>query len=178
MRPPVLVTPPSGPLVSLSGLKAHCLIEHSQDDEYLVQLERAAVAHLDGWNGALGRCVLPQTWRQDFDAYGRLRLQFPDVTEAAVSYFDGTEYQAEGVTAELDQDYIGPFVIASGPETTRVRVEYTCGLPMRDREAVAMIVKLLVGHWHQNRTAVSAGQMVSVPMSAEMLIGTLRRVNV
>lgn len=176
MRPPVLVTPPADPVVFIEDLKAQCLIEHSQDDAYLVQLEQAAVAYLDGWKGALGRCIMPQTWRQDFDCYGKLRLAFPDVTEATVSYFDGTAFQTSGVTAELDQDFLGHFVTASGPETDRVRVVYTCGLPERNLEAAVMAVKLMVAHWHQNRTAVSSGPMMSVPMSAEMLISSLRQV--
>lgn len=67
MNRPVLVTPPAVLPVSLDEAKAHLRIDHNDDDALITGLIGAAVAHLDGWTGVLGRCLVEQTWRQDFE---------------------------------------------------------------------------------------------------------------
>ena len=61
--PPALVTPPSGAVVTLAAAKAHLRVDHDLDDSAIGALIAAAEAHLDGYGGILGRCLLTQTWR-------------------------------------------------------------------------------------------------------------------
>lgn len=68
MRRPVLVTPPDILPVSLAEAKAHLRVDYDDDDGLILSLIRAAVDHLDGWTGILGRCLVEQEWRQDFPA--------------------------------------------------------------------------------------------------------------
>jgi len=87
LRPVRTVAPAELP-VTLAEAKAQCRVFHDDDDASLLALVRSAVARLDGRAGVLGRCLVTQTWRQDFWAWGTLRLPFPDVQSAAVTYLD------------------------------------------------------------------------------------------
>jgi hypothetical protein len=78
---PVRVAAPQGELVSLGVLKDHLGVVGAHDDARIAALLAAAVAHLDGWRGALGRCILTQSWRVDYDDEGTHLLPFPDVSD-------------------------------------------------------------------------------------------------
>lgn len=69
MHRPVLVTAPAILPISLVEAKAHLHVDNTADDTLITALIRAAVGHLDGWTGILGRCLEEQTWQQDFDSF-------------------------------------------------------------------------------------------------------------
>lgn len=69
MHRPVLVTPPGMLPVSLAKAKLHLHVDHNDDDALIEGLVRAATEHFDGWTGILGRCLVEQEWRQDYDAF-------------------------------------------------------------------------------------------------------------
>lgn len=71
MLAPVRTVAPSITPVSLADVKAHLRVDHTDDDAMIGALLAAATAHFDGWTGILGRCLVEQTWRQDFDAFAR-----------------------------------------------------------------------------------------------------------
>jgi len=64
LAPPVRVTAPADRPVTLAEVKNHCRIDHSDDDTLVQSYIDAAVAHVEGWSGVLGRCLVTQTWRQ------------------------------------------------------------------------------------------------------------------
>lgn len=156
---PVLVSPPASLPVTLAEAKAHCRVDHDDEDALIEAYIAAAVAHLDGWRGVLGRAIMPQTWAVTVDAAGDYVLPMPDVTEASI----------DGAALTIAATAIGPQV------TTEVAgvIEFTCGLPDEQMPAAKAAILLLVGHWYANREAVSAS-LVDVPMAADMLIGALR----
>jgi hypothetical protein len=120
---PIRVTAPADPVVSVFELREHLRISGNDSDMQLQTLERAAVAHLDGWRGVLGRCILPQTWRVFLPA-GTIHLPFPDVTAV------------EG--AEWSPDYRYVTMAAAGP------VEFTCALPEDALDAVKDAIRIWV----------------------------------
>jgi uncharacterized phiE125 gp8 family phage protein len=69
MLAPVRTVAPEIPPVSLDEVKGHLRVDHTDDDELIKALIGAAVTHLDGWSGILGRCMVEQTWRQDFECF-------------------------------------------------------------------------------------------------------------
>lgn len=144
--PPVLVTAPVLPVVTLADMRAHLRMTAADDDAQIVAIEKAAVAHLDGWRGVLGRCLMPQAWRQDFDGWGRLLIAMPDATAITVSYKDAAgDFQPFSGGVE-GLDYLGPFVEANGPDTDVVRVQYQCAMPAEQLEGARMAVKLMAEH--------------------------------
>lgn len=173
MRAPVLVAGPSEPLVSLDDLKAHLRVGFDDEDTLITALGAAAVAHFDGWHGILGRAIMPQTWSQEFDGWGVHKLAFPDVsTVTVVGVLDGSETPASSVEVTTNVD--GVCVEADGGEVDTVRIEYVTGLPEAQRAAVKMAVKLLVGHWYENREAASEKALSAAPMAVNALVSPLK----
>lgn len=155
---PIRVTPPAGPVVPLADLKAHLRVVGNHDDAHITALEAACVAHLDGWLGVLGRCILPQSWRLSYPGAGVWPLPFPDVT--AVEAIDGA---GDPVDAILGHTRLGAHVEISQPAT----VTLTAGLPSESLEAVRAAIKVWVQAQYDN---------TDVPAAFDRLIGPLRRV--
>lgn len=168
-----LITAPTLPVLSASDLRDHLRITDASEDGYVATLAAAAVAHLDGWGGVLGRAIMPQTWREEFDGWGSLKLSLPDVSAVSVTYEDSLGAEQPATSATLRKCGAAWVVEADGPETERVFVNMTCALPASRLPAVQAIVKLLVAHWYLNREAVGEA-MQDVPMSADALITALR----
>lgn len=143
---PVLVTPPVGQVVELPELKAHLRVDHDDDDILIASLEMAAVAHLDGWTGILGRCILPQTWAVNLPA-GCHVLPFPDVT--------GAVRDIDGVAQPVDVKRTG-----SGYQVDLAEpavLSFSCAMPPRVLPSVRVAVKLWVAEVYERREAGSAG---------------------
>lgn len=188
MLPPVLITPPSDTPVSLSEVKGHCRVDHNDDDTVLTSLLNAAVAYLDGWSGVLGRCLVTQTWRQDFEAFGILRLPLgPVASITSVTYFD-TDNVQQALSADVYTHLAGPLgdYITLKPDQSwpsaygrpdAVSVTYVAGSAVEDVPAsVKAAILLLVAHWYENREAAAAGAMSELPMAVSALISPHRRI--
>ncbi|MCV2877604.1 head-tail connector protein [Sedimentimonas flavescens] len=156
---PVLVTAPAEDAVTLPSAKKHCRVDHDDEDELISSLIAAAVAHLDGWRGVLGRAIMPQTWSITVDAAGDYILPMPDVTEASI---DGSALTVTTTAA-------GPMVTTEAAGT----IEFACTMRPEQLPAVRAAILLLVGHWYVNREAAGAA-LSEVPMAASMLLGPLR----
>lgn len=170
----ILITPPTSPVVPLAELKLHLRVDYADEDQLIAQLEAAAVGYLDGWRGVLGRAILPQVWRQEFAAWGTLQLALPDVSSVTVTYLDGSNVEQPAAVATLRPTCSGYEVEASGPSTSRIFVNMNCAMQASQLSTVKAAIKMIVGHWFQNREAAVAGNMSDVPMSANALLSALR----
>jgi uncharacterized phiE125 gp8 family phage protein len=157
--------------VPLDDLKAYLRVDHDAEDPLITALEASAVGYLDGWRGVLGRCLLPQVWRQEFSAGDFPRLAMPDVSAVTVLAYDA-EGEAMTVTAVVKPDVAGPYLEIDG-SYDRAVVDYTCGMPAPQLDAARMAIRFLCAHWYRNREAV-AGPLAEVPLTVEMLIAPLR----
>lgn len=136
----IRVTPPTEPVVTMRDMKEHLRVLHDDEDMLIQSLTDAAVSWLDGWDGVLGRCIMPQTWRiEAADLVAGFRL--PDASEV-VSETDGS-------------------------------LTVTCAMPVEKLPSVQAAVKLLVGHWYQNREAVGDA-LHEQPMAVRALLEPLR----
>jgi hypothetical protein len=163
---PYLIAPPAAPPVPMVDLRAHLRIDGEHDDALIASLQDAAVAHLDGWRGVLGRCIVAQTWGAVVEGPGPHLLPMPDVIEVVATAGDDpvpveTEMTVRGLDVTLP-DFAGRAVIS-----------FTCEMPAQQRPAVDAAIKLLVGHWYQHREAAGPS-MHELPMAVGALIGALR----
>ena len=62
--PPELVAAPTVPCVSTADAKAHLRVDDGEEDALIEAAVAAAVQHLDGYGGILGRALMQQDWRQ------------------------------------------------------------------------------------------------------------------
>jgi len=189
---PVLVTAPTVKPVTLAEAKAWLWVDHNAHDTLITALLGAAVAHLDGWTGVLGRCIINQVWRASFSDWpsdGDLRLPFPDVSAVVLTYYD-TSNVSQTVSAsnyELLEDETGSFIRllstfdAPAIYTERsdgVRVALTAGYGAAAAnvpETIKSAIKFLAAHWYAVRESDGA-QSFAVPNGFAALISPLRRV--
>lgn len=147
---PVLVAAPAEDPVTLEEVKAHLrVIERdengaalpNEDDALITGLIKAAVTHLDGWTGVLGRCLVNQTWRQDSDTFTQcMRLPLGPVSEiVSVKYRN-----AEGQIATVAADEYAIETSAGGQSFLWFRSTYSRPSNLYDRAAVS--VEFIAGY--------------------------------
>lgn len=137
---PSLVTGPAALPVTLAEVKAALRVDHDDEDRLIESYIDAAVGHLDGWSGVLGRCLITQTWRQDlaeFPPADEIRLPFPDVQSVSVKYLDrdGVEQTLAAEKYELIETVSGVQIVLAhnqqwpntGEYQDAVRITFTCG---------------------------------------------------
>lgn len=193
MLRPVQIAAPAEAPVSLAEAKAHLNVDHDEDDTLITSLVGAAVAHLDGHAGVLGRCLVNQQWRQDYrDWEWRHRLPFPDVSSVVVKYQDAenAEQTVDGALYEIIEDARGALVVFRDVFTkpglyddmvAPVSITLTAGFGDAEDvpQALKQAILLLVGHWYANREAVNVGNITTeLPMAVEALVAPYRRVSV
>jgi uncharacterized phiE125 gp8 family phage protein len=192
MLAPVLISAPTLDPVTLAEAKNHLRVDSDDEDTFIEALVTAATAHLDGHSGVLGRALVTQTWRQDFDGFSdALRLPlFPVASITHVKYYD-----ADNALQTLSSSVYSLFVdgggayVALAPDqewpssysrVDAVAVTYVAGLavgsvPMPIKAAIL----LMVGDLYANRETAQVGSVASkIPMSTtvDALISPYRRV--
>lgn len=195
MYAPTQTAAPATTPVTRDEAKAQCQIESTDTSfDALVQVFLdAATAHLDGYAGILGRCIVTQSWKQEFDDFAQcLRLPMPAATIASITYLedDGTTTTTVGTSNyALHHDALGSYVrfvdsysFPSGLwETKAVAVTFAAGYGTAAAvpAAIKAAVLLLVAHWFANREAVNVGNIVSeLPFAVAALITPYRRVGI
>jgi uncharacterized phiE125 gp8 family phage protein len=194
MFTPVRTVDPATTPVSLTEAKAHLRVDFDDDDDLITALIAAATDHVDGWAGVLGRALVTQTWRQDFNCFRpSLRLPLAPASEIkSVTYLDpdGVQQTVDPSNYALWADGAGPlvyFVTGFSPPATSIEgkavsVTYVAGYG--DADAVPAPIKaailLLIGQWYENReAAISApGTMQTLPFAVDALLTPYRRVGV
>lgn len=191
MYRPVLITAPTATPVSLEEAVAHLRLDAEDEDDLVEGLINAATAYLDGFFGVLGRCLVTQTWRQDFDNFDtRLNLpQFPVASISSVTYLDTAAasqtvaaasyallHDDHGAYARFDDLFtFPPVVVEHGP---RVSVTYVAGTAVASvPQAIKQAILLLVGHWYEQRATVNVGNITTeLEFTVNALIAPYRRI--
>lgn len=180
------LTPPVALPVTLGEAEDHLRLD--ADDPglgHLGTLIEAAVAHLDGPEGLLGRCLIAQSWRADLDVLGpTILLPLPP----AISVERVLAIDAEGAETEIDPaDWrvaglgnregaiLRPALGKSWPAHDAAAVEFTAGfgplptdVPMPLRAAILLHVAHL--YEHRESVFVGSGTMSVMPQGYDDLI--------
>ena len=186
---PQLVTAPAAALLTASEVKAQVRVDFSDDDTLLTRLIGAVTSHLDGWSGVLGRCLIRQTWRQDFCNWGAvLRLPFPDVSAiTSVTYVDanGEQQTVDSGSYQIAEDHVSSFVrfknafswpSLSADVAAPVSVTFTAGYGTEASSVPDMIrhaAIMLVAAWYEDRE----GRGI-VPDHVDRMLAPFRRVRI
>jgi uncharacterized phiE125 gp8 family phage protein len=156
------------------------------DDALVTALIKAARQHVDGKDGLLARALNTQTWELQLDEFpvSEIRLPLPPLQSvSSVKYDDlaGVEQTVAALDYTVDTvtppGWVIPVTGKSWPATMEtpnaVRVRYVAGYgdAAAVPEPIKAAMKLLIGHWYENREEVNVGQVTStVPMAAEALL--------
>jgi uncharacterized phiE125 gp8 family phage protein len=181
---------PSGAPITLADAKAHCRVDHADDDAQIEGMIAAATQHLDGRRGYLGRCLLLQSWEYRvhcLPACGVIELPMPPlVSVESVKYIDqvgveqtlaADQYVVDTATYEgqLRRAYNAVWPVAR-LEDYAVHIVFTAGfgdaadVPQPIKHAMLM----MIGHLYEHRETVAESNLVEVPLAARWLLGPYR----
>ncbi|UWR66243.1 head-tail connector protein [Phaeobacter inhibens] len=183
-RPIRTVAPAESP-VTLNEVKEQAMVDFDADDDLLTGMRDAAVVHLDGFGGVLGRAMVEQTWQLHRTNWARnIRLPVPDVSSVVLTYLDenGVEQSVAverisvlpvvtGTLVSLADAFTFPALQEDNPAP--IAVQFTCGFGAAvDVPAnLKLAVKALAATWYENRTA-QPGE--ALPMGVSALIQPYR----
>lgn len=203
MHRPVLITAPELLPVSLAETKLHLRVDYSDDDTLIKALIRAATEHLDGWTGVLGRCLVEQEWRQDFDAIASCLplplgpvISITSVTVGDMPVDDGSYMVRTDAGGRARVEFSN--VSAPGAASVTYKAGYptipevpavpgagtedpgTPAIPARSTvpEPLKVAILLLVSHWYQSREAATSASINELPFAVNALIAPYRKVGV
>lgn len=179
MSTPALITAPADLPITLAEAKAHCRVDYTDDDAFITALIGAAVSHLDGYAGILGRCLVTQTWRADYIGFDNLRLPLrPVASVTSVNYTDeaGSAQTVLAANYQLVRDAFGAVILpapdfswpAVAKTASPVSVTAVYGSSVADvPQAIKHAMLLMVGDMYRNRETVAIGAAANmIPMSA------------
>lgn len=183
LRPvPRLITPPAQLPVSLALTKVQCRVIDNSEDALIVDMIEAAVSHLDGYTGILGRALEPQSWEVALDAFPACGIVLPlgpVASVTSITYRDAldAELTLNPAAYELVETSLEALVrpVGAWPAGSRVRVRWVAGTgcPAPIREAI----RKLVAHAYDNRGVMSAeGAIAEMPLSVRDMIAPFRRI--
>ena len=180
-----LITAPAAEPILTADARAHCRVDDTTDNSYLDALVSAAREHCEMFTR---RAFINQTWDlylDEFPADGVIRIPKPPCSSITyVKYYDsaGTlttidaaDYSLDTVNepARLTPAY-GEVWPSPQCIPNAVIVRFVCGYGVAGTAVPTSIVhamKLLVGHWYENREQVVTGTIASnLPMAAESLL--------
>lgn len=165
----------TAPFVTVDDIRLHLRVDDTFEDWLVQSYIDAAVAYLQGYGGVLGRPLGAQTVEQWLDGlceinalpYGRVGLVM------AVHYYTGgvlTEYTgAKRLLSQYGIDYLAieDDLPSTDSRPDAVRVTYET---IPSGEDVKQIIRMLVAHYFDNRSAVDDARLTEVPLGVKDLI--------
>lgn len=191
MLRPVRTIAPAEDLIDTSEAARFCReADDVQTAVTIAAFVQAATDHLDGWSGILGRALVTQTWRQDFEYFcDRNRLPLDPVQSVtSVTYYDSSNVQQALSTSvyQLLTDDRGPYVtlkygqvwpvVYPREDAVSITAVFGYGAASVVPQAIKQAALHLVSHWNEHREAVG-DEMHELPLAVNSLITPYRRVS-
>lgn len=179
-----LITAPAAEPITLAEAKLHVREELTAQDALITSLIVAARQHLENFTR---RAFITQTWRLKLDAFpdtGKvIELPLPPAASVgSIQYVDDggvTQTWASSkyrIDTESEPARITPAYGESYPSAQKVTgaviIQFTAGYggPADVPDALKAAIKLLVGHWYENREGVVTGTIATeLPQAIEAL---------
>lgn len=173
---------PSVEPVSLAEAKAHLRVDTADDDDLITSLIQAAREYVEN---VTRRQLVTATWvltRDNLAAVMELvRPPLQSVTSVKYTDLAGDQQTASDTLYDVDADTLPGRILlgcnqgwpTNRGHTNDVEITYKAGYGDATTdvpEAIRAAIKLLIGHWHENREAVVAA---GVPRTLELAVGAL-----
>jgi uncharacterized phiE125 gp8 family phage protein len=178
-----LITAPAVEPVTLAEAKAHCRVEHSEEDALITSIivsAREQAEHITG------RPLITQTWEAVLDEFPicEVRLGKANVLSiTSVKYLDldGVEQTMSSGLYMLDAEdsadcWLHPAINTNWPSTqdivNAVRVRFACGYGAAASavpQSVKDWIKLTVAHYYANRESVAVNNLAELPHVERLL---------
>lgn len=169
--------------VSLADLKAHLRVTETAEDDALARFIRAARRAVEARGGL---SLVSQKWRLAFDAPPARLFTLPRAPVAAIDAVEAVT--ATGPVAVAADLYavdiggagrlktLGPW--PAGRAIAGYRIDFTAGWPDAAAvpEELRLAVRMLAGHFFENREGAQAERIFAVPHAVDALIAPFRQV--
>lgn len=170
----IRITPPASDPVTLEETKDHIRVDHADEDTRIADFIRTASQRLDGRDGALGRCLITQTWTLSLDRFpAEIAVPLPPCQSVgsvayvdpagAMQTLDPADYLVIGLQG-ADPARIRPSVgkawPAFHPVPEGIAITFTAGFgdnPEDVPEPIRTAIKMHVGHLFEHRESVMLG---------------------
>lgn len=186
--PSILLTAPALEPISLAEAKAFLRVEHDDDDDVIAALAAGARIYVEAQTR---RALITQGWRLTRDAWpptGRIAVR-----PGPLQSLDAARvYGGDGEPIELDvagffPDMAGcelvfaPWVMPQpGRAAAGIALDVTLGYgdaAIDVPEPLRQAIRLLLGHWYENRGLVSPGTTAALPVTVAALLSPYRMVS-
>lgn len=195
MRQQILkrISPPAAKPVSLVDAKLDLRVDHSDEDTLIESLISAATDYLEADKGRINKAFITQSWTLSVrcpDRDYRIWLPVTPIQSiASIKYFDSDNNEQTLTVSDFyfhgDEDwaYIEPKPGTNWPGTydrlDAITVEFVAGFGDSETdvpESIRQCIRLLVGHWFENREASVVGTITSdLPFAVNMLVDINRK---
>lgn len=188
---------PVTPLITLAQVYDHLRLDPTfgsspaarPDDALIEGYIAAAIDHLDGYTGVLGRALVTQTWRAEAaapDAQGCFCIPMPVTSVASVEVLRDDAYETVSPSLYAFRDMrtygiVRPRNGLSWPRYDRdesaFKITFTCGYGAADDVpgAIKSAALLIIGGLYENREAIVTGGMPHrLPGGVDTLIAPYR----
>lgn len=156
--------PPAALPLTLDEVKEHLRVETNEEDVLISSYIAAVTSHLDGADGILQRCLVPQEWTVDYAGNCGCALEIPlppliAVNSVSFVASDGTETPADPAAYTV----IGaggsmPAKIApaggSWGYSGALRITYEAGYETEIPQAILQYMRMVIADAHQNRQTI------------------------
>ena len=177
-----LLDPPAVEPLTVGELKLFLKIDDDAEDQLIADIARAARRHVEDVTGKL---MITQRWRIRRDAWppsGRLALPFGPVQsldEVVVTgpsgpgAVDPAHFVLDGVSAPPRLAYARGSLPEPAVPVAGISLDVTVGFgdPADVPDPILQALRLLTGHWLENRSLIAVGHEVAVlPRMVEALL--------
>jgi uncharacterized phiE125 gp8 family phage protein len=181
----ILLTAPAVEPLSLSEAKAFLRVEHADDDDVIGALISASRIHIEAQTR---RALITQNWRITLDAWpadGRLPIRpapLRELTAGRVHDAGGVAHDVDGqsfvVDAAASELAFAPWALPS-PGRLAAGIELDVVVGYGDAaadvpEPLRQAIRLLIGHWYENRGLAAVGTVTILPTTVAALIAPYR----
>jgi uncharacterized phiE125 gp8 family phage protein len=181
----IQITKPDVEPVELDEMKLHCRIEADihEEDDLVLSLIRAA---REKFEKLTGRQIMQSTWELVLDGMpsGVIQLPRPPLSSiVSIKYIDPYDYTEQTIDPSLYEVDIGPTPGEIRPAYLQqfwpmarcwpgsVRIRFIAGWAEEDvPDSIKAAIKLLVGHWFENRETVNEKPGDEIPLCWDSLI--------
>lgn len=177
-----VVTPASTYPVTLAEARAHCRVDSTDEDSLIDGLIATATDHVERYTG---RSLMDQTLAFYSDDFSDEMLlpRGPVQSVSSVKYYDADGVEQTLATSVYQVDIVSdpPRVLLADGQSwptvddraNAVTITYVAGyeaLPAAIKHAIL----LLIGQWHDQRSAVTSSPMIAAPHAVDALLANYR----
>ncbi len=164
--------------MTLEEAKEHLRVDFEDEDALIGAILKAARKWVEGH---LNRSMLTQTWQIVLDNLpDQIKIPKPPLQSASIVIKDDAgnliNMDLADYVVDVDSDP-GRIVVLNQPsislhKVNPVKITFVAGFTSLDQipETWKQAIKLLVGHWYENREAVSQQTFREVPMAVKSLL--------